>query len=227
MYTPQFKKILNGTYIEPDYLLGEAVRLGLDMEVLMIGILNPLLWKIGAYFEAGKISPEKEHLFSLTVLEILQIIPPPQHKNQPEMILLNAPQNTHTIGVEFFRNVLQSRYGIRSKIVTNAPSIKRQDIKDMLDQHKPKIIGVSAALPQHLEYADRLASLTKDLAPGVPVVTGGPAYWSVGMDYKNSKNLNFVCNPGDSIQCMDEIAVMAKGQSHNPPPGTISASPPR
>ena len=92
------------------------------------------------------------------------------------MVLFPAPQNCHTIGLEFFKRLLLTEKAIHSVILASPPG-SAEEYHQVL-RSSPKVIGISAALPEQLDYVSDLLRWQKQFEEIVAMPTimiGGAA----------------------------------------------------
>jgi hypothetical protein len=164
-------------------ILTESRQLGIRPLDLMMGILQPLLAEIGTLWAANRVTVAVEHRFSALAGALLADVrkecledagPQP-----PELILINARDNTHTLGLQM-AEVYFSTKGIPTR--TFLPGLPTTDILDLLYLQRPRAVGFSLALPGQLEQVLEVAEGIKAL-PFVPprILVGGSAA-RVGLD---------------------------------------------
>ena len=160
-----------------DAILAESRRLGIRHVDLMVGVLQPLLAKVGDMWSAGELSVASEHRITTMVADLLMGLREPRkprgRQPKPRVILINAENNYHTLGLTM-AEVYFASYSIPSLMVV--PGLPTEEILDLVARKRPEVLGFSVALSTQMaqvrEVAERLRS-----RPGRPkhFVVGGPA----------------------------------------------------
>ena len=174
-YGELFSQVGLGRQIDPWAFLKEVDRLGLSRADAYLGILHPLLWRVGREFQEGRLTVAEEHLFTEAVQSILRIIGFNEAREACDVLLVVAPGNDHTIGVEIMLRLIDEQTDLTAArgLAPRTPD----DLKALVARHQPRILGISAALPEHLPYLQSLRDWVDDL-PGAQrphMVVGGPA----------------------------------------------------
>ena len=168
---------LAGTDAEVSKLLAEGRSLGIRPLDLMMGMLQPLLARIGDLWAANKITVHAEHRFSALVADLITQVRLTTHREDqsvtPDLILVTAEENYHTLGVQM-AEVYFTTQGISTLAVT--PGLPTQEILDLVERHRPRALGFSVALPTQLKQVLEVAERLKD-QPEAPrhLLLGGPA----------------------------------------------------
>ena len=203
-----FQKINQGIFVTPQEILAESKNLNLPLADLLLGILHPLLWQIGQYFSAGEISVQKEHLFSMSIQQTLSTLTPaiPDMTDRKNGVLLfTADENSHTIGLEFLLRLIIGN-GV-PVVLLKTPPLTLQQYLIEVGKYQPRVIGVSIALPEQMNYVEKLFTWRDENKPHslVPeIMVGGPAAPSVSSsDLLN--NRVYVSDPYDTKATLEKI----------------------
>ena len=168
---------LSGSRAEVPQILKESQSLGIRPVDLMMGLLQPLLSKIGDLWAAKEITVDTEHRFSALVGDLLAHVRNSSKREAgpaaPELILVNAEGNYHTLGLQMAEVYLAAQ-GIPT--LTVIPGLPTNEILQLVRLHKPKAIGFSVALPNQMEQVWTVARHFKQ-ARHAPrhILVGGPA----------------------------------------------------
>lgn len=181
-YDDLFTSVRQGRKIEPRSVVETVDRLGVSRGDAYLGILHPLLWRVGREFQRGRLSVAQEHLFSETVESVLEILEFDGERKPCHVLMVLAPQNEHTIGLQIMLRLIDEQTDL-IPAWTDAPRASGE-LSALLSTYNPRIFGVSAALPEQLTYLrsvrdwveDVPSTLRPHLAVGGPaVVTGSEA----------------------------------------------------
>lgn len=160
-----------------DAILAESRRLGIRPVDLMVGVLQPLLAKVGDMWSAGELSVASEHRITTMVQDLLIGLHEPGKRRgrepKPRVILINAENNFHTLGLTM-AEVYFASYGIPALMVV--PGLPTEEILDVIARTRPEIVGFSVALSTQMAQVREVAARLRPL-PGRPkhFVVGGPA----------------------------------------------------
>lgn len=179
-----FNSILRGEQIESDYITAQGRAIGLENSSLLLGVLHPILWKIGQSFENGEMSVENEHLFSQTIQSIIADLDRHELKKEIDVLFIRVPGNRHTFGVKFFSNLIYEKQGISSYEIDAYPS-DSSALESLLAVHKPRLLGFSLALPEHFLYVKNILSDLDKINSPLKVIFGGAASKSIADEVKH------------------------------------------
>ena len=155
---------LVGTHAEVAKILDEGLHLGVRPTDLMMGMLQPLLTKIGELWAANKITVATEHRFSAFVADLVAQVRissgPEVPPASPALLLVTAEENYHTLGVQM-ADAYFATQGIPTLAMT--PGLPTKEIIDLLDLHRPLALGFSVALPSQMKQVEEVVRRTRGL----------------------------------------------------------------
>ncbi len=152
-------------------LLERAEGLGILQSSFLIGILQPILMDLGHQFTEGKISVATEHKFSKMVTDIISLINDTESStDSPDVLIMCADGNYHTIGSYFLKFLLEEQ-GCRVTVIS--PGLPLKDSLQAVEVIKPRAVAISVSLESQIEY---LNSLAESLSGKVAVYVGGPVF---------------------------------------------------
>lgn len=160
-----------------DAILAESRRLGIRPLDMMVGVLQPLLAKVGDMWSAGELSVASEHRITAMVADLLiglrETRKPRGREQKPRVILINAENNYHTLGLTM-AEVYFASYGIPA--LTVVPGLPTAEILDLVARARPEVLGFSVALSTQMAQVREVAGRLRPM-PGRPkhFVVGGPA----------------------------------------------------
>lgn len=125
----------------------EAKQAGVQSVDLLMGLIAPLLWKVGKLWETGDITVADEHRFTKVYESIVAKIENIEPADEfVDVLLINAPANTHYLGLRVLNLWLQSKQ-IKSAIFKiNQKELVIAEIVKL----KPKFLGFSVATEYQL-----------------------------------------------------------------------------
>ena len=169
-YRELFSAALAGDEKSCEALIVRSRDAGLGREELLIGLLQPALMEIGKLWEAGSVTPAHEQRFTAWCNSRLDRVATPPSEPPLDLLLLQAPDNLHTVGVRVAEQVLSGR-GLRCRAV-QAP-LGAAEIMQLCAEHQPAWLGFSCALPQMVEASLALhTSLVASGHHGRTIVSG-------------------------------------------------------
>ena len=176
-----FSRIMNGARAGDESvcasILEEARAMGLGTESLLVGMLEPALYQAGLEWQGGSLSVASEHRFTSWCDRVFSMLEPGPRRSGPlDLLILQAPENAHTLGPRFAAQVLRAR-GLSVEVVV--PDLPFNEIVDVARELHPRFIGLSCALPSAVPPAvDLVTRLRGKLEPGLccRYVLGGFAF---------------------------------------------------
>jgi methanogenic corrinoid protein MtbC1 len=168
---------LSGEPADIDSILAESRQLGIRPVDLMVGILQPLLARVGDLWSAGELSVAGEHCATTMVHELLIGLREPRkprvREPRPRVVLVNAEGNYHTLGL-MMAEVYFASHDVTA--LTVAPGLPTEEVLALIARTKPEVFGFSVALSTQMAQVREVATLLRT-RPERPkhFVVGGPA----------------------------------------------------
>lgn len=162
-------------------LVAQGAALGLDPDDLLLGVVQPVLHRIGERWARGEATVAEEHRVTALCAAVIERIAEAdpdvatlRQAERPEVLLVAAEGNHHTLGVQILEALL-----IRSRISTFTlyPGLPAEETVRLAGSLAPRVVAISAALPEQLGPALRVAERLADARPEERplVVVGGLA----------------------------------------------------
>jgi methanogenic corrinoid protein MtbC1 len=157
----------------------EGAALGLDPIDLLLGIVQPVLRQIGARWERAEATIAEEHRISalcagvtLMLLESDPRLAELRHRRPPQVLLVAAEGNQHTIGLQILEVLLLRNH---VSTVTAYPGLPDDEVVEITRSLRPRVLAISAAVPQQMGSAIAVAHRIGDWPPSERprVVVGG------------------------------------------------------
>lgn len=159
--------------------LGEALQRAKELGVrpidLLMGIIQPILYQIGTSWEDGSLSVAGEHAataFFSTMTNAVRAADPGidlMESRNPDVLLVNADGNYHTIGLVMVE-VFLAMHGISSLLIH--PGIPSSETIALCEALKPKALGISVSMEDHLTALDPINAWLEGRTNPVAVVGG-------------------------------------------------------
>jgi len=162
-------------------LVAQGAALGLDPADLLLGIVQPVLHRIGDRWARSEATVAEEHRVTALCSALIQLIADVdpnvaalRQAQRPEVLLVVAEDNHHTLGIQILEVLL-----IRNRISTFTiyPGLPTDETVRLARSLSPRVVAISAALPEQLQPALRVANRLAESPPGERplVVVGGLA----------------------------------------------------
>jgi len=162
-------------------LAEEAIAANFKPVDILLGILTPLLYKIGEQWRSGSITVADEHGFTAFSERVIELIEGSMRRGRtrrragaPRYLLMNAPGNTHTLAIRVLALWLESRSNCTPTVVDN---LDPQELAQRIIKGAPKALLISMALPEQLNGVAAISALVEELPAGArpKVIVGGYA----------------------------------------------------
>jgi methanogenic corrinoid protein MtbC1 len=182
----------------PAKTVSAALGLAVAPIDLLLGIVQPVLYDVGARWERGELTIEEEHEITRRCLAVYEaLVARHGHLDalrsaaRPDVLLACAPGNVHSLGLRVIELFLIFE-GFSVHTVLEARSAS--ELIELASTLRPRMIGLSAALEGQLEGASEvIAGLAAEPATkGIAVCVGGRAIHEPGREL-----------PADLVPCRD------------------------
>jgi methanogenic corrinoid protein MtbC1 len=158
-------------------ILEEARATGLGTESILLGMLGPALYQAGLEWQGGQMSVASEHRLTSWCDRVFSMLDPGPRRSGPlDLLILQAPGNSHTLGPRFAAQVLRAR-GLSVEVVV--PDLPLDEIVTVARELRPRLVGLSCALPSAVPPAvDLVTRVRGQLEPELccRYVLGGFAF---------------------------------------------------
>jgi methanogenic corrinoid protein MtbC1 len=164
-------------------IIETARRAGTREVDIVIGVIAPMLYRIGEDWKCGVITVAEEHRFTAFCEKILDIVTAntlrlialdADQEKRGQILLINAPGNHHTLAVRILALWLSDK-GMPAHAVDDALDVN--DLIVVILKMRPRILLISMALAEQVPgvtaLVDRIADLPEPLRP--KIVVGGYA----------------------------------------------------
>jgi methanogenic corrinoid protein MtbC1 len=160
-------------------IVAQGAALGLDPVDLLVGVMQPVLRRIGERWARSQATIAEEHRVSALCSMVIQTMLADdasmaalREARPPTVLLTVAEGNHHTLGIQVLEVVL-----LRHRIATYTvyPGLPAPEVVALARALRPRVIAISAAVPEQLGSAAAVAEQLADLPPGQRprVVVGG------------------------------------------------------
>ncbi|WFU72918.1 B12-binding domain-containing protein [Bradyrhizobium sp. CB2312] len=181
MYHSLYEAGRRNDLLAVQHLIKEAIAANFRPVDILVGILAPLLYKIGEQWRSGTITVADEHAFtafSERVIELIEGTMPRRKRRRraraPQYFLMNAPGNTHKLAVRMLALWLESRNICTPTLVDH---LGLHQLAQHIIQAAPRALLISMALPEQLNSVAAICALVGQLPAGArpKVLVGGYA----------------------------------------------------
>ncbi|MBR1170523.1 cobalamin B12-binding domain-containing protein [Bradyrhizobium liaoningense] len=162
-------------------LVKDAIAANFKPVDILLGILSPLLYKIGEQWRSGTITVAEEHEFTAFSERVIELIEASMQQGRtrrragvPRYFLMNAPGNTHTLAIRILALWLESRSICTPTVVNH---LDLQELAQHVIKAAPNALLISMALPQQLNGVAAISALVGELPAGArpKIIVGGYA----------------------------------------------------
>lgn len=160
-------------------LAAEAVFSNQDKIDFYLQVIQPSMYMVGTMWENGEISVAREHLASAVVTRVmssLYIKSEPPEIQRGSAVLTAAPNEFHEIGPWMAADALESDGWSVIYLGSNTP---QESLLNMLEEHAPRLLGLSLAMPYNLESARSIIAAVKSHPEmsQTKIMVGGLAFY--------------------------------------------------
>lgn len=158
-----------------EQVIGEALDFGLKPSDILVGVLHPVLYRIGELWERGEISIAQEHrftAFAMGFIDRLQVAEPASEG--PLILLANHPENILDVGLRMLQFISWEE-GVRcERLPTKTPE---EELLSAASTRSPELFGLSVGLVEMIPAAMTLAdSIARRFPDTSSLVLGGQAF---------------------------------------------------
>lgn len=168
-------------------MLAEAAALELPRASVLVGLLQPALYRAGEAWQDGSMSIAAEHRLTLWCERFFSQLPSRSPaKESLDLLIFMMPGNTHTLGPRFAAELLAER-GISTQVVV--PKLPIGAMVQEIERLRPRMVGLSCALASSLPAADDLLiDLARRIDPSWPrhFLLGGFAVRGTGRSWRSA-----------------------------------------
>lgn len=157
--------------------LDETERLGIAQLDFVLGCLQPMLREVGEAWVRGEVTAAVEHAASFGTEQLIaavreRYVTPGVGAAQGslDVLLATVPGNAHTIGVHVLELLLLDR-GCRCACTTEVDD--PEAFARIVAARRPRLLGLSIALPEQLAAAESLAAVVRALPFAPELILGG------------------------------------------------------
>ena len=176
-YFQKVARCHNAPSFPPGRLLEEGRALGIDPFDLLIGVLQPALYRMGRLWASSAASVSEEHRLTAVCADVIALVRdeqlranPLRTEAHPRFLLANVEGNTHTLGVQIVELFLLSR-GIAAQ--AHYPGLPASEIRALAASLQPRIVGLSCATTDQLATLPGIAQELAGLLTPPTGVAGG------------------------------------------------------
>ena len=166
---------VSGAAIDARTLISQARGLGVAPIDFLMGIFQPLLYEIGELWARGQVTVATEHRFSALTAAFIQLTDvdgPSSGECQPDVVLLSAQDNYHTLGLQIAHAFLQLS-GVACE--ASYPALPLTEAVELLCRRRPRFVGFSVALLPQMQFVREVSQeLRRNLDHAPRILVGGP-----------------------------------------------------
>lgn len=146
-----------------------------DLEEAFQRIIAPILYRVGADWEAGTISVAQEHFTSETIMRRLSALFRvfPVNPTLPVVLAFCPEGERHHLGLMWFSLFLRKR---GAEVLYLGPDTPLQDLDGILRSHPVGIVAASVTDRRHVQKLMAWIDATRRSYPGLRFLLGGAAF---------------------------------------------------
>ncbi len=166
-----------------EQIVDDASKLDVRALDLMLGIIAPMLYKIGEEWRRAAITVADEHRFTAFCESVFDLVAAKlptagmlstTHPRHADALLMNCSGNHHTLAIHILELWLLNN-GVSTHLLHPTPPV--DELVALIDATRPRILFLSMALAEHraatVTVAERIAALPAEIRPRV--IVGGYA----------------------------------------------------
>jgi methanogenic corrinoid protein MtbC1 len=155
----------------------EALREGTTLSDFYLDVLQPVLYEVGARWEANRLTVAQEHMATaITQYVMAQVYDPrvPEGEGRGRLILTGVEGELHSVGAVMVGDLLEMAGWHVRFLGTNLPATS---VLASIREWRPTHVGISTTMVFHLAAVRHLiGGIRREFADRVAVVLGGAAY---------------------------------------------------
>lgn len=160
-------------------LITRAQSQGLKTSDVLLGLMGPILYEVGALWEAKRITVADEHRFTrfyraiLAALAEAGIMPRDDSVGEDLDVLLIQPRgNAHVLGLELLVHWLRDHHVKVAQVRADCSP----PLEAVIALRRPRLVGISMALPKQLSEVDAIVARVSLASAGkAQIYVGGQA----------------------------------------------------
>ncbi|MBT8399266.1 MAG: cobalamin-dependent protein [Rhodothermia bacterium] len=159
-------------------VVDDGIRSGLKVLDTYVGVIQPVMERIGLMWQDGSISVSEEHVATALVQSVMAHCKS-HFRSGPggtrgRLALTGVPGELHELGLQVVGDVAEADGWRVHYLGTNAPT---GDTLEYLKEQQPDIIGISVTMPYNIAAATALAEgiRSASILRGATVFAGGQA----------------------------------------------------
>jgi methanogenic corrinoid protein MtbC1 len=162
--------------LDTESILYKGKTLGIKPLDIFYGIVQPAMWEIGRLTQENKLTVAKEHMFTSFAQRLLIQLSKDikNHSLSLEscpILIIPAPDNVHTIGVQALGlDIVSKGYACR----TIYPGIPDEELKSLILELRPEVVCLSVAVKSHFDSAINLSKALHLQGSSAKIIVGGP-----------------------------------------------------
>ncbi|WP_006787859.1 cobalamin B12-binding domain-containing protein [Thiorhodospira sibirica] len=144
-----------------------------ELEHFYLDVIQPVMYRVGALWEMGKVSVAREHLATSVANRImanfyLQLAF--ENGQRGTALVASSPNEYHELGARMVADILEIHGWSTIFLGANTPA---DSLVSMMEETRPNFIALSTTLPFSLTTLKRTISLIRRKQPDIPIMVGG------------------------------------------------------
>ena len=156
--------------------IDEALAAGLKPSEIMIGVLHPILGRVGDLWETGEMTVADEHRVTHFASQVIEerLCNRPPRRRKPLVLLAPYEESCHEIGLGMLQHLTWERDIACRRLPVGTSG---EEISIAVEELQPQLVGLSVSLVDTIPRATSFArELARKLPPDSELVLGGAAF---------------------------------------------------
>lgn len=171
----------------------DALKAGITLEAIYENVFYPAMVEIGYLWETNRISVAQEHLATAITQQVMaglydRIFDQKQRISPCKVIVTCPSQETHELASRMFADLLVLQ---GADVIYLGANVPIEDLVTMTLAEKPKYIGLSCTIENHLDHTEQLILALQKASAQTQIIIGGRAFDKHHKTYSHHANVTY------------------------------------
>jgi methanogenic corrinoid protein MtbC1 len=166
--------LIDGDAAAAERVAREGVDEGLTHAQVDEAVIAPALHRVGLLWERGEIGVAHEHMATQITLRVMamlrELFRVARERAEDRVMLAAVEGEQHVVGLQMASELLEEA-GYDSVLL--GPDVPTGALADVVDEHKPQIVALTATMSSSLAKVPPVLAAVKDASPATGVIVGG------------------------------------------------------
>jgi len=182
IYTSYLSSLLSGNKKECTYITRELLDQNISIYDLYINLFQRSMYQIGKLWETNKISVAVEHMATLIIEGLLNLLYPQifsaEHIGKSAIVSC-VPNEFHQLGAKMVADIFELNGWDGFFLGANTPSI---ELLQLIDEKKPDLLALSMSIYFNLPALKETIQKVQTNYPQLDIIVGGQGLLECGKD---------------------------------------------